>query len=99
MVTTPQVQAQGSETTLNSPKKEDLAAILAIVVIVLFVVLFALDALGRHVGDTRYVVGSLILVVAGYLFGPKLIGREGPPGTPPNLPPDSPPDKNESENR
>lgn len=60
---------------MNVPKREDLAVIFAIVIISLFVILFALDALGDHVGDTRYVIGSLALAVAGYLFGPKYIGH------------------------
>lgn len=60
---------------MNVPKRDDLAVMFAIVIIVLFVILFALDALGDRVGDTRYVIGSLALAVAGYLFGPKVVGR------------------------
>lgn len=64
---------------MRVPKKEDLAVVFAIIIIGMFVVIFALDALGRDIGKSRYVVGSLILVVAGWLLGPKLIGK-----TPPN---------------
>ena len=64
---------------MKLPKREDLALIFAIVIIVLFVILFALDTFGEHVGQTRYIIGSLILVVAGYLFGPKIIGKPDKP--------------------
>lgn len=76
---TPQATPEEGEATVNVPKKDDLAAIFAVIIIGLFIVLFILDAFGKHVGGSRYIVGSLVLVVAGYLFGPKFIGRGGPP--------------------
>ena len=53
-----------------------LRTICALVIVGLFVLMVVLDAFGIDL-QNRLVVGSLMLSVAGYLFAPRLLRRNG----------------------